>query len=79
MVHLVTGGGVNPGESPADVRRRHHGERVNQPIRGDYKFAVLSLKGGVGKTTTTVALGSTFAALRRAVTWPRCWRCCIPT
>ncbi len=52
MVHLVTGGGVNPGESPADVSRRHLVERVNQPIRGDYKIAVLSLKGGVGKTTT---------------------------
>ncbi len=64
MVHLVTGGGVNPGESPEDVRRRHLVERVNQPIRGDYKIAVLSLKGGVGKTTTTVSLGSTFAALR---------------
>jgi len=64
MVHLVTGGGVNPGESPADVRRRHLVERVNQPIRGDYKIAVLSLKGGVGKTTTTVSLGSTFACLR---------------
>ncbi len=64
MVHLVTGGGVNPSESPEDVRRRHLVERVNQPIRGDYKIAVLSLKGGVGKTTTTVALGSTFADLR---------------
>ncbi len=64
MVHLVSGGGVNPGESPADVRRRHLTERVNQPIRGDYKIAVLSLKGGVGKTTTTVSLGSTFASLR---------------
>jgi len=64
MVHLVTGGGVNPGESRADVSRRHLVERVNQPIRGDYKIAVLSLKGGVGKTTTTVSLGSTFACLR---------------
>ncbi|GED98034.1 hypothetical protein nbrc107697_20730 [Gordonia crocea] len=38
--------------------------RVNQPIRGDYRIAVLSLKGGVGKTTTTVGLGATFATLR---------------
>ena len=64
MVHRMSGGGVNPGESRDDVRRRHLVERVNQPIRGDYKIAVLSLKGGVGKTTTTVSLGSTFAALR---------------
>jgi MinD-like ATPase involved in chromosome partitioning or flagellar assembly len=33
-------------------------------VRGDYRIAVLSLKGGVGKTTTTVGLGSTFAELR---------------
>ena len=64
FVHRVTGGGLNPGESSDDVRRRQLAERVNQPIRGDYKIAVLSLKGGVGKTTTTVTLGSTFADLR---------------
>lgn len=38
--------------------------RIRQPISGDYRIAVLSLKGGVGKTTTTVGLGSTFASLR---------------
>lgn len=32
--------------------------------RGSYSIAVLSLKGGVGKTTTTVCLGSMFAANR---------------
>ncbi len=63
-IHRMTGGGVNPGESGEDVRRRQLIDRVNQPVRGDYKIAVLSLKGGVGKTTTTVSLGSTFASLR---------------
>jgi MinD-like ATPase involved in chromosome partitioning or flagellar assembly len=62
VLHRLTG--VNPGEAPEDVRRRELAERVCQPIRGDYKIAVLSLKGGVGKTTTTVGLGSTFASLR---------------
>jgi len=62
VLHRLTG--VNPGEAPEDVRRRELAERVCQPIRGDYKIALLSLKGGVGKTTTTVALGSTFASLR---------------
>lgn len=38
--------------------------RIRQPIRGDFRLAVLSLKGGVGKTTTTVGLGSVFASLR---------------
>ncbi len=55
---------INPGESPADTRRRELIAQVNQPLRGCYKIAMLSLKGGVGKTTTTTTLGSTFASLR---------------
>ncbi|GAB3501297.1 MinD/ParA family ATP-binding protein [Amycolatopsis cihanbeyliensis] len=63
-VYAGTGGLINPGESPADRRRRELISRVNQPLRGCYKIAMLSLKGGVGKTTTTTTLGSTFASLR---------------
>ncbi|MET1072991.1 MAG: AAA family ATPase, partial [Umezawaea sp.] len=63
-LHTVTGGLVNMGESPADVRRRELITRINQPLRGCYKIAMLSLKGGVGKTTTTASLGSTFSSLR---------------
>jgi MinD-like ATPase involved in chromosome partitioning or flagellar assembly len=61
---LGTGGLVNPGESPGDAVRRELIARVNQPLRGCYKIAMLSLKGGVGKTTMTTTLGSTFASLR---------------
>ncbi len=64
LVWVVTFGLWNVGESPAEVRRAQLVARVNQPIRGDYKIAMLSMKGGVGKTTTTVGLGSTFASLR---------------
>jgi MinD-like ATPase involved in chromosome partitioning or flagellar assembly len=63
-VHTMTGGLLNLGESPADVRRRELITRINQPLRGCYKIAMLSLKGGVGKTTTTASLGSTFSSLR---------------
>lgn len=63
-VHKASGGVINPGESAADIVHRDLGERVNQPVRGDYRIAILSLKGGVGKTTTTVGLGSTFASQR---------------
>ncbi|RJQ84085.1 MinD/ParA family ATP-binding protein [Amycolatopsis panacis] len=63
-VYRGSGKLVNPGESPADTRRRELIARVNQPLRGCYKIAMLSLKGGVGKTTTTTTLGSTFASLR---------------
>nr|WP_242613154.1 MinD/ParA family protein [Herbihabitans rhizosphaerae] len=63
-VYVASGHLINPGESPMDRRRRELIARVNQPLRGCYKIAMLSLKGGVGKTTTTTTLGSTFASLR---------------
>lgn len=63
-VYVASGRTVNLGESPADVERRDLIERINQPLHGCYKIAMLSLKGGVGKTTTTTTLGSTFASLR---------------
>ncbi|WP_419233439.1 AAA family ATPase [Gordonia sp. CPCC 205515] len=63
-VHRITGGMVNPGESQQTVYYDHLVRQVNAPVRGDFRIAVLSLKGGVGKTTTTVGLGSTFANLR---------------
>ncbi len=63
-VYVGSGGMVNPGESVADAARRELIARVNQPLHGCYKIAMLTLKGGVGKTTTTTALGSTFSSLR---------------
>ncbi|GAA4641641.1 MinD/ParA family ATP-binding protein [Gordonia humi] len=63
-VHTLSAGTVNPGESPAELEYRDLLDRVRQPVRGDYRIAVLSLKGGVGKTTTTIGLGSTFSSLR---------------
>lgn len=63
-VYVASGRTVNFGESTADVHRRELITRVNQPLRGCYKIAMLSLKGGVGKTTTTTTLGSTFSSLR---------------
>jgi MinD-like ATPase involved in chromosome partitioning or flagellar assembly len=64
LVYVLSGKLVNPGESPADIRRRELTARVNQPLLGCYKIAMLSLKGGVGKTTMTATLGATFASLR---------------
>uniref|UniRef100_UPI0035313198 nucleotide-binding protein n=1 Tax=Nocardia flavorosea TaxID=53429 RepID=UPI0035313198 len=63
-VHKVSRGVINPGESAADVVHRDLVGRVNAPVHGDFRIAILSLKGGVGKTTTTVGLGATFASLR---------------
>ncbi len=64
MIYVVSGRMINPGESPTDIRRRELTLRVNQPLLGCYKIAMLSLKGGVGKTTMTATLGATFASLR---------------
>jgi MinD-like ATPase involved in chromosome partitioning or flagellar assembly len=64
MVYVLSGHLINPGESPADTRRRELTVRVNQPLLGCYKIAMVSLKGGVGKTTVTATLGATFSSLR---------------
>jgi MinD-like ATPase involved in chromosome partitioning or flagellar assembly len=61
---VVSGRTINLGESPSDMQRRELISRINQPLQGCYKIAMLSLKGGVGKTTITATLGSTFASLR---------------
>lgn len=63
-VHRITGGLFNPGESSDDAHHDDLVARIRQPIGGDYRIAVLSLKGGVGKTTTTIGLGSTFSSMR---------------
>jgi hypothetical protein len=64
VLHRLTGGTLNLGESAAESSFQALADRANQPVRGSYSIAVLSLKGGVGKTTTTVGLGATFASLR---------------
>ncbi|GAA1285996.1 hypothetical protein GCM10009609_59540 [Pseudonocardia aurantiaca] len=64
FIYVVSGRLINPGESPLDIRKRELTARVNQPLLGCYKIAMLSLKGGVGKTTVTATLGATFASLR---------------
>uniref|UniRef100_UPI0035714ED9 MinD/ParA family ATP-binding protein n=2 Tax=Nocardia paucivorans TaxID=114259 RepID=UPI0035714ED9 len=63
-VHHVSRGAINPGMSAEERRLQELVARIRQPVRGDYRIAVLSLKGGVGKTTTTMGLGSTFSSIR---------------
>ena len=60
----ATGGRINLGPSRADRHRADLLARARTPVRGSHRVAVISLKGGVGKTTTTAALGSMFADLR---------------
>ncbi|MFP5019686.1 nucleotide-binding protein [Pseudonocardia phyllosphaerae] len=64
FVYVLTRGLWNPGESPAELHLRELETRVKRPLPTSYKIAMLSLKGGVGKTTVTATLGATFAAHR---------------
>ncbi len=63
-VYVATAGAFNPGPSSAEQRHAALLERVTAPIRGSRRVVVMSRKGGVGKTTIALALGSTFAMLR---------------
>ncbi len=63
-VYRATGSTVNLGPGPKEQRRLDLAERLRAPVRGSRRIVVMSRKGGVGKTTMTFALGSTFASLR---------------
>jgi putative peptide zinc metalloprotease protein len=63
-VRTLSFGLVRPGPSPAELREAALLDAVRTPVRGCRRIAVLSRKGGVGKTTTTLMLGHTFASLR---------------
>jgi MinD-like ATPase involved in chromosome partitioning or flagellar assembly len=65
VLYHATGGLMRVPSSGAELRRRDMINRVRTPVAGGHhRVAILSLKGGVGKTTTTVGLGSTLASLR---------------
>ena len=63
-VYSMTRGKINLGLSPADRHQADLLAAARTPISGCHRLAVISLKGGVGKTTTTAALGTMFALLR---------------
>jgi MinD-like ATPase involved in chromosome partitioning or flagellar assembly len=63
-LHRASGGRINPGESRKQREKEDLLALIRQPIAGDFRIAVLSIKGGVGKTTTTLGLGSALAMAR---------------
>ena len=54
-----------PDPDPGPDRWQLAVERCRQPAPGGRRIAVVSRKGGVGKTTTTLMIGHTLAAVRR--------------
>ena len=64
-LHKLTGGKVSPAEDPRLLDERELVARVTARVSGRARFVVvLTRKGGVGKTTTTITLGQTLASLR---------------
>ncbi|MFV8142198.1 MinD/ParA family ATP-binding protein [Mycolicibacterium senegalense] len=63
-LHTATAGRINPGDSRKNRQMEELLAQIRQPITGDFRIAVLSIKGGVGKTTTTLGLGSALAMAR---------------
>jgi putative peptide zinc metalloprotease protein len=63
LFHL-SAGHVCVAPSAAELRHRELVARVKTPIRGCRKIAFISRKGGVGKTSTCLLAGHTFASHR---------------
>lgn len=61
---LLATTGINLGPSSKELKYVEFEERVRTEIPGCHRLAVISLKGGVGKTTSAAALGSMFASIR---------------
>ncbi|MFJ6014408.1 SCO5717 family growth-regulating ATPase [Streptomyces sp. NPDC092952] len=53
------------GGKKEEAERLRKLELIRTPVLSCYRIAVISLKGGVGKTTTTTALGATLATERQ--------------
>jgi putative peptide zinc metalloprotease protein len=64
VLYVATYGRINVGPSAAERREQERESRVRTAVRGPRRVVVLSRKGGVGKTTTALMLGHTFAVRR---------------
>ncbi|MFP8884363.1 SCO5717 family growth-regulating ATPase [Streptomyces mangrovi] len=53
------------GARKEEAERQRKLSLIRTPVLSCYRIAVISLKGGVGKTTTTTALGATLASERQ--------------
>lgn len=63
-IYNMTGGAWNLGPGQKQRKEEELGRRISRQLQGSYNTAVLSLKGGIGKTSTTVGVGLTLAEYR---------------
>ncbi|WP_142039447.1 MinD/ParA family ATP-binding protein [Arthrobacter sp. SLBN-100] len=63
-IYKMTGGAWNMGPGSKQRQEEELGRRISRQLQGSYNTAVLSLKGGIGKTSTTVGVGLTLAEYR---------------
>jgi MinD-like ATPase involved in chromosome partitioning or flagellar assembly len=64
VVYQLSGGRLRPPPGAAERARHELRARISAPVAGCQRIAVVALKGGVGKTTTTACLGAVFAEHR---------------
>ena len=64
VLYSATGGFVNLGPSAKDQDEAELERRIARPLSGSFNTAILSLKGGIGKTSTTVGVGMILAEYR---------------
>lgn len=64
LAYSTSRGRVNLGPSGRELEREALLAKVQTPVRRCVRVAVISIKGGVGKTTTTAGLGATLASTR---------------
>jgi len=63
-VYRLTGGAWNMGPSAKQRQEDELARRISRQLQGSFNTAILSLKGGIGKTSTTVGVGLTLAEYR---------------
>ncbi|KRE91860.1 ATPase [Arthrobacter sp. Soil764] len=63
-LYNLTGGAWNMGPGPKQRQEDELARRISRQLQGSYNTAILSLKGGIGKTSTTVGVGLTLAEFR---------------
>ncbi|WP_240719939.1 MinD/ParA family protein [Pseudarthrobacter sp. NamB4] len=64
VIYSMTRGAWNLGPGPKQRQEEELARRISRQLQGSYNTAVLSLKGGIGKTSTTVGVGLTLAEYR---------------